>query len=154
MSRQGWNDAAGLVAGAESLLFGVLIFVIGTLLFVTTWSVIDTKFATSAAAREGVRAAVETPAGEDPAARAFAAARAALAAHGLDPDLAAIEVAVPWTATLQRCQEVALAVTYHVRVVPLPVIDRHTAGFDVVGRHREVVDPFRGGLEIGGSCDF
>ncbi len=152
MSRD-WTDEQGLAAGAEALLFGVLIFVLGTLLFVNTWAVIDTKMATSTAAREGVRAAVETPHGGDPAEHAAAAAGAALAAHGLDPAHAVLEPSGTWTAGLERCGEVALTVRYHVPVVALPVIERRSVGFDVAGRHREIVDPYRSGLPLGGACD-
>ena len=45
----------GFVAGGEVLPFGVLIFVLGTLLLVNAWAVIDAKFAVSSASREAAR---------------------------------------------------------------------------------------------------
>jgi hypothetical protein len=60
-SARRWSGDDGFAGGLEALVFGVLIFVIGTLLVVNAWAVVDAKFATSSAAREAVRAAVETP---------------------------------------------------------------------------------------------
>jgi hypothetical protein len=148
------NDEAGFAGGAEALAFGVLIFVVGTLLFANTWAVIDAKFATSAAAREAVRAAVTSPPGQDPAAAADAAARLALVGHGLDPDQAAIVPSVDLSGGLDRCQDVEVTVSYRVAAIGLPLVRRQQAGFDVTGQHREVVDPFRAGLALGGSCAF
>jgi hypothetical protein len=147
-----WADDGGFAGGAEALVFGVLIFVIGTLLVVNAWAVVDAKFATSAAAREAVRAAVETAPDGDPDARARAAAAAALAGHGLDPGRAT--VVAPWAGRLERCADVAYEVRVHVPALLLPGIERRRAGFDVRASHREVIDPFRSGLEIGGRCAF
>ena len=130
----------GLVAGAEALAFGVLIFVLGTLLVVNAWAVIDAKFATSSAAREGVRAAVEAPPGSDPMTLAVAAAEAALQGHGIDPASATVLNDGPGLTTLERSQEVAIRVTYQVPAFVLPVIQRSVASFTVNGRHREVVE--------------
>jgi hypothetical protein len=148
----GWDREDGFAGGAEALVFGVLIFVIGTLLVLNAWAVIDAKFATSAAAREAVRAAVETPAGSDPDARARLAAVEALVGHGLDPARATVSAA--WSRDLQRCADVVYEVRTHVPALVLPGIDRRRAGFEVRATHREVVDPYRSGLEIGGGCGF
>jgi hypothetical protein len=147
-----WADDGGFAGGAEALVFGVLIFVIGTLLVVNAWAVVDAKFATSAAAREAVRAAVETAPDGDPDARARAAAAAALAGHGLDPGRAT--VVAPWAGRLERCADVVYEVRLHVPALLLPGIERRRAGFDVSASHREVIDPFRSGLGIGGRCAF
>ena len=79
---------AGQVAGIEVLPFAVLVFVIGGLLLVNAWAVVDAKMAASAAAREAARTYAEIPAGMDAAAAGAAAQRAAedaFAAHGLAP---------------------------------------------------------------------
>jgi hypothetical protein len=148
-----WSDQGGFAGGLEALVFGVLIFVVGTLLVVNAWAVIDTKFATSAAAREAVRAAVETPVDGEMSARAHAAAAEALAGHGVPADR-------PWTleplgaTTLARCAEVAYEVRLHVPALVLPGIDRRRTGFEVSSRHREVIDPYRSGLDPEVVCDF
>ena len=46
---------AGQVGGIEALPFGLLIFVVGSLLIANAWAVVDAKFATDAAARQAVR---------------------------------------------------------------------------------------------------
>jgi hypothetical protein len=140
-----WEDEEGFAGGAEALVFGVLIFVIGTLLVVNAWAVIDAKFAASAAAREAVRAAVKSEPGSDLSSVAHGAAADALAAHGVTSDR-------PWTLealgaqALHRCDEVAYEVSLHVPAFVLPGIERRRTGFDVSATHRELVDPYRSGL--------
>jgi hypothetical protein len=148
-----WSADDGFAGGLEALVFGVLIFVIGTLLVVNAWAVVDAKFATSSAAREAVRAAVETPAGGDLGTRARTAASDALAGHGINPER-------PWTlealgvTSLQRCAEVAYEVRLNVPVLVLPGIDRRRTGFEVASRHREIIDPYRSGLDPEVDCAF
>lgn len=142
----------GFAAGAEALVFGVLVFVIGTLLVVNAWAVIDARFATAAAAREAVRAAVETPVGSDPDQRARSAASDALVGHGVDPTRATITSR--WGGQLRRCADVTYEVHLRVPALLLPGVARRRAGFDVSASHAEVVDPYRSGLAIGDRCDF
>lgn len=144
MSRQRRSDESGFVAGLEALAFGVLIFVLGTLVVVNAWAVVDTKFAASAAAREAVRAAVEAGAVADQPARAQSAADEALAGHGIEADA---EV-VPLRLGLERCQQVAYQVRIEVPALLLPGLTERIAPFVVVAEHREVVDPFRSGLAV------
>ncbi|MBO0732079.1 MAG: hypothetical protein J2P57_22655, partial [Acidimicrobiaceae bacterium] len=67
--RHRWSAAArprrdseeGFAGGAEGLLFGLLIFVAGTLLVANAWSVVETKLAADAAAREAARSYVGAP---------------------------------------------------------------------------------------------
>jgi hypothetical protein len=146
------GDEGGFAGGAEALVFGVLIFVVGTLLVLNAWAVIDAKFATAAAAREAVRAAVETPVGADPDARARVAAADALRGHGWDPEVATL--VAHWTPELRRCAEVVYEVRTRVPALLLPGIERRRTGFEVTAVHRELVDPHRSGLEVGDRCGF
>lgn len=140
----------GFVAGAEALLFGVLVFVFGTLLVLNGWAVIDTKFATSAAAREAVRAAVEAEVGADLAAVGDAAARTTLTSHGRT---AASATVVPLRAVQERCAEVRFRVTVDVPMTIVPgFAGRPTVA--VSSDYAEVVDPYRSGLPAGGRCGF
>jgi hypothetical protein len=141
----------GFVAGLEALAFGILVFVFGTLVLLNGWAVVDAKFATNGAAREAVRAVVETPGGgtlTDTQLReiALSAAQAASAAHGY----AAASVAIRplgGTGTLAqtRCAPVRIEATVEVRATTLPglVGPRLTTVSSV---HEEVIDPFRSGL--------
>ena len=136
---------AGQVGGIEALSFGLLIFVIGTLLIANAWAVVDAKFATDAAAREATRTFVES---DDPAtatAAAIAAGKAVIEGHGRDPHRAVIAPVGP--AQLQRCAPIAFAAVYEVPALSLPFIGGYgKAPFRVRSTHRELVDPFRSGL--------
>lgn len=148
----------GFVAGAEALIFGVLVFVIGTLIVVNAWGVIDAKFATSAAAREVTRAVAESAPGTDLQARAEAVARSTLAGHGRDgADLRVTSVGAD---DLSRCAEVGYEVGVTVPAVAF-VGSVALGRFRVASRHYELVDPYRSGLPVtdeererGASCVF
>lgn len=144
-----WASEHGFVAGAESLLFGVLIFVVGTLVVVNAWSVVDARFATSAAAREAVRVVVEAPPGVDVHAAASAAARAAFAAHGRDASR--LEVVPRTSLDQRRCAEIRYEAATSVDPVLLPGIGSG-ASVRVFSTHAEVVDPYRSGLPEGVDC--
>ena len=136
---------AGQVGGIEALPFGLLTFVVGSLLIANAWAVVDAKFATDAAARQAVRTFVE---GEDLATAeddAVAAGLASIEGHGRDPDRAT--VAPVGEATLTRCQRVTFEVVYEVPALALPFIGGYgTAPFRVRSTHSELVDPFRSGV--------
>jgi hypothetical protein len=144
VSRRGRGDA-GQVGGIEALPFGVLIFVLGTLLIANAWAVVDAKFATDAAAREAARTFVE---GEDPATAidlAVEAGRAAIAAHGRDPDRARVEPV--GQVVLVRCERATFEAAYEVPALSIPLIGGYgRAPFSVRSAHSELVDPFRSGL--------
>ena len=136
---------AGQVGGIEALPFGLLIFVVGTLLIANAWAVVDAKFATDAAARQAVRTFVE---GDDPGVALEAARDAgleAVEAHGRDPDRAV--VGPVGEATLERCARVTFEAVYEVPALSLPFIGGYgRAPFRVRSAHSELVDPFRSGV--------
>jgi hypothetical protein len=133
------------VGGIEALPFGLLIFVVGSLLIANAWAVVDAKFATDAAARQAVRTFVE---GEDEArARddAVAAGLAAIEGHGRDPDRARISAV--GTLSLTRCARVTFEAEYDVPAISLPFIGGYGPGpLRVRSSHSELVDPFRNGV--------
>ncbi|MFP5317183.1 MAG: hypothetical protein ACLGI2_02685 [Acidimicrobiia bacterium] len=144
------RDERGQLAGAEALPFGVLVFLVGVLLVANAWAVVDVKMAVSSAAREAVRAYVESPVGEDPVARAETAARAAIAGMGRNPGRLTI---TPVEADFSRCSEVRFEARYPVPFVTVPLIGRFGTGFTAVARHAEIVDPYRSGVPRGAaSC--
>lgn len=142
--RRGRGDA-GQVGGIEALPFGVLIFVLGTLLIANAWAVVDAKFATDAAARQAARTFVEA---QDPDAaldQAVDAGRATIAAHGRDPDRAVVQpIGEP---VLVRCERATFEAVYEVPALSIPLIGGYgRAPFTVRSAHSELVDPFRSGL--------
>ena len=76
----------GQVGGVEALPFGVLVFVIGVLLVVNLWAIVDAKMAATSAAREAARAYVEAESGAAAEGEAIAAAQAAIAGRGRSID--------------------------------------------------------------------
>lgn len=154
--RRRWQREDGLVGGAEALIFGVLIFLGGSITILNAWAVVDAKMAVTAAAREGARAAVDAPAGAGDAevfARVDASSRAALEAQSKDADNLVGPPSV--SGTLARCAPISVEVTYEVRGIRGPWLGTFGgASIEVTGRHTEVVDPFRSGLPGEAGCAF
>jgi hypothetical protein len=145
------RDEAGQLAGGEAVPFGVLVFVVGVLLVANAWAVVDAKLAVSSAAREAVRAYVESPPDADPSARADAAARSAVEGMGRDPSRLTL---TPLEAEFVRCAEVRFEARYPVPALTLPFVGGFGQGFVAVARHGEVVDPYRSGVPGSGRrCD-
>lgn len=138
----------GAVAGWEVLPFGLLVFVVGTLLVANAWGVVDAKMASTAAAREGARAFVEA---DDPTGAAGVARRAAWSAldgHGRNPGTATVRV----DGALRRCRKAIVEVVVPVRAVALPWVGGLGAGLTARSVHAEVVDPLRSGLRGEADC--
>jgi Flp pilus assembly protein TadG len=140
-----WRDERGQVGGIEVLAFGFLIMVMGTLLMVNVWAVVDAKFAVTAAAREGARASVEAP--DESSARDAATRRAleAMDAHGR-ADLSRTAVVVDAPDGFARCAPVVVTVSYDVPALSLPFIGGLGASITARATHVELVDPYRDGL--------
>jgi hypothetical protein len=151
--RRRWAGDGGQVGGIEALPFGVLLFIVGSLIVANAWAVIDAKFATDAAAREAVRSFVEAdPAEADPTGAARTAGLAALEGHGRDP--ARGRVGPVGEAALVRCQRIVFEAVYEVPAITVPLVGRFgRAPFTVRSTSSELVDPYRDGLsgEVG-SC--
>lgn len=142
----------GQIGGVEGVVFGVLIFVLGTLVIANAWGVVDAKMAASAAAREGARAFVESrgPTVQDALGEARMAADEAIAGFGRDP--AKMQLATEEEPLLLRCARVTVRVDYPVPLIRIPVLGRYGSGFTARARHSEIVDPFRSGLSDRSQC--
>jgi hypothetical protein len=149
-----------MVGGIEALPFGILVFVVGALLTVNAWAVIDAKLAVDAAARQATRTFVESEVGPsgsslDAEQGAVHAGLLALDAHGRDPARATVGLR-----TLQgsggqtgftRCARAAFTASYRVPALTLPWIGGFGSGIEVSSSHSELVDPYRSGVP--GSAD-
>lgn len=154
------RDEGGFVAGSEALALGVVVFVIGTLLVISAWRLVDGKLAVETAAREAARAVVEAPVPvlTDAAAGAALAdevARATMVAHrGPDDDPTAtwrfVDAAVVGDAV--RCGPVSATVRIEVDTVRLPLLGGGFGTVRLVGEHVERVEPYRGGLPAEGAA--
>lgn len=155
MSRSGgtrrvpYDDEGGFAGGAEGLLFGLLLFVVGTLLAGNAWAVVDTKLAVDAASREGARSYVEAPDAAAASAAATSAASETLTGYGRDPTRA--QVQINGTA-FGRCTRVTVALTYRAPLVALPLIGERGSAETVRAQHSELVDPYRSGLPGASVC--
>jgi hypothetical protein len=141
---------AGFLGGAEVLPFGVLLFVVGSLLLANAWAVVDAKMAVSAAAREAARTYVEADSHPHGLTAAADAAADAVAGHGRNPRRLELEGPADATA-FERCTRVEFTARYPIPAVALPWIGGLGGGFTVRATHSEIVDPYREGL--GGKAD-
>lgn len=143
------RDEAGQLGGIEGVVFGVLLFVFGTLVVANAWGVVDAKLATTSAAREAARTYVEAPAGADPDAAARDAALEAIEAHGRRTARTTVERVEGGFA---RCQRVTVRVRYVVPLVAVPLLGQAGRGITVTSLHSEVVDPYRSRLAGSAAC--
>ena len=143
------RDESGQVGGLEAVIFGVLVFVVGTLIVVNAWGVIDAKFAAASAAREAARAYVEAPDAGNALTSARQAAEDSMRGHGRDVSRMTVRVL---SGAFSRCDRVTIEVTYPVPMLVLPWIAHTGTGFTAAARHSEVVDPYRAGLAGTARC--
>lgn len=143
----------GFVAGAEALLFGNLIFVVGVLLTINAWGVVDAHMTADAVARQVARTLVESDPELGLPSELQGVATAVMDDMQRDTPvtlrfLDADGVAVDNPANLLvRCHRVTVTATLSTNTVNLPfVADTWGLQRQVTGSHTEVVDPFRSGL--------
>jgi hypothetical protein len=138
----------GQIGGVEALIFGLLVFVLGSLVISNAWGVIDAKLAADGAAREGTRAFVESPVGVDPASSARQAAMEAITAEGRDRGRATVVV----SGALVRCSRVSVIVSYRVPIIVVPFLGGLGNGFVASAQRSELVDPYRNGVPGQAEC--
>jgi hypothetical protein len=146
-----WSDDGGQVAGIEAIPFGILLFVIGALLVVNAWAVIDVKMAVTSAAREAARTYVEAPDHQTGIESADRAARDVMTAHGRNA--ARLSITGPSSAdAFARCNHISFTASYAVPAVTLPFVGGLGSGFVVRATHAEIVDPFRNDVPGEATC--
>jgi len=142
----------GQAGGAEVLPLGLLTFVLAMLLIANAWGVVDADLATTSAAREAVRAFVESP--DEPTAHMLAtgAALEAMSGRGRSTDSTSIAISYVGDGGWERCGRVAVTVRHPMPAIRIPVIGGYGHAFDVVATSTEVIDPYRGGLTGDARC--
>lgn len=143
---------AGVVGGVEVLPFGLLTFVVATLIVANAWAVVDARLMVASAAQAAARAYVEAP---DQPTAATAARRAVLdatASYGRNPAGTSVQVVHqdgrPWG----RCVRATATVHHPIPAIALPWIGGFDHTIDVAASRSEVVDPFRAGLTGAARC--
>jgi len=145
--REHLADQRGATGGFEIIPFGFLIFVLGAVMMINSWTVIDSWMAVSAAAREGARTYVES----DPTS---AWGDAQIAVQGVMDDYGRGGRALPATRSstdYNRCQVVTVTASYDIALINAPFIGSFGSFTTVESSHSERIDPFRSG-DFGGSC--
>jgi len=142
------RDEAGQVGGVEGAIFGVLVFVFGTLIVVNAWAVVDAKLAAGSAAREATRSYVEARSASQAAVAAQRAAEEAIRGHGRQVERMSLRAV---SGGFARCSRVTLEASYRVPLLAVPVLGRG-GGLTVAARHSELVDPYRSGLAGEAAC--
>lgn len=137
------------MAGFEGLLFGMLLFVAGTLLVSYAWAVVDTSSATAQAARQAVRTFVGASSASQAAAAAQSAAASTLAEWGRNPQLASVFVSGGGFA---RCARVTITVSYPAPLFVLPFVGDVGHSTTVTSSQSELIDPYRSGLPGTATC--
>lgn len=142
------HDDRGFVAGSDMLIFGVLAFVVGSMLIINVWTVIDASLAVSAAAREGARTYVEA----DPA-TAWPEAQDSMQRVMADYGRAdrALITSAPTIGAYERCAVVTITAEYDVALISLPIFGDFGSLTRVDASHSERIDAYRSG-DFGGSC--
>lgn len=139
---------AGFAGGLAGLLFGLLIFLVGTFLAAYGWAVVQTKGAVVDAARQAARTYVEAPDALDAYDSARIAADTSLAAKGRNPARATLRIS---SGGFGRCERVTITVSYPAPVIVLP-LSGLLGGSTVRAAHSEIVDPYRSGLPGSAEC--
>ena len=147
----------GFVAGGEALALGVVVFVMGTLLVLSGWSLVDGKLAVEASAREAARSVIESPVAvlADPVTGhqlADTTARATMVAHrGPDdsPDTTWRFIRTQVSGAIARCAPITATVTIDVDTVRMPLLGGGLGTVTLTGVHTERIEPYRGGLPTG-----
>ena len=140
-------DDDGVVGGVEALPFGLLVFVVGTLIVVNAWGVVDAKMSVATAAREAARAYVEAAPGVDPEVVARETAVETLRSLGRTARAPSVEIAGEFV----RCARVRATVSYRIPALRLPWIGG-MGSFTARSTATEIVDPLRSGLPGEANC--
>lgn len=131
---------AGVLAGSDGLLFGMLILLAGSLAVLNIWAVIDTRAALDAAAREYLRSYTEQSSAVAAAAAGDAAVREMLDRRSTP--VLALRIDPPDAASFGPCQPALVAIEAEVPAARLPFLD-DLGTRQIRVTHRELVDPHR-----------
>jgi hypothetical protein len=131
------------------LAFGALLFIAGTLIVANAWGVIDAKFATLSAARDGAATYAEVGTEADgarpPSERATTAALESLRRQG------AVDIRLG-DGGYRRCGRVTVTVVTDVPVIRIPFVGGTGGKIAVSGSSSRVIDPFRSSVAGEAVC--
>ena len=138
----------GAAGGAEMLPLGFLVFVVGSIMVLNAWTVVDAWMAVSTASREGARVFVES----DPTEawpNASARIEAVMNDYGRgDRAITPTEPAI----SFERCAIATVTVGYDLAFINLPFLGGFGSLDTIEAQHSERIDPYRSG-EFEGTCE-
>lgn len=155
MARPRRRGEGGWVAGAESLPFGVLVFVSFTLLIVNAWAAVDARMTATSAAREYLRAYTEARNLPEARSHGERAAQQVMTAH--DRRASSLTITPP-TDAFGPCQRATVTVTLQVPAIRAPFVGS-IGSSRVTATASELTDPYRSGGDVakdalaGTECD-
>jgi len=134
------------------LPFGVLIFVVGSLLIANAWAVVDAKMATGSAAREAARAYVEADTQPEGWEQARLAADDTISSYGRSPEKLGLTYndGTPFV----RCNRMTFVASYTIPSISLPFGIGFGSDIEARSRHSEIIDPVRSGLPEANACGY
>lgn len=137
------RDERGAVGGLEALLLGLLVVLGGVGLMVNTWTVIETRAALDAAAREYLRSYGEQSDAISAERAGSDAAHAVLRERGTPLD--GVRVSTPDAGRFGPCQRVEITLSVEVDRMRVPFIDAigsttvSVTASELIDAHREVL---------------
>lgn len=136
------RNERGMVAGGEALAFGTLVLLVGALVLANAWSVVETRTAVDAAAREYLRAYTRADDRASGLAAGDWAARMTLTARGTP--LRGLRIDAPNAAEFGPCGRAEVTLTATVPAARLPLLgelsatDVRVTHAELIGAHEEV----------------
>jgi hypothetical protein len=138
------------LGSAEAVVFGVLVFVLGSLALSSAASIVDQKLAVAGDAREAARAYVESDGTEEAWRLAQDRGRITYAGFGRDEGTVHLDRSGQ---PFGRCSAITVTATAPVDLPAMPVVRAAARRSVVSAAHTEVVDPYRSGLpRASGPC--
>lgn len=140
VARRGRCDERGAVAGAEGLAVGVLVLVAGTVLVVNLWSVLATRSALDAGAREYLRTWTSAPSASSAPLLAESALRRSLDGSGRTALRPVVDGPDP--SRFGPCADATVELRAQVPAMRAPFLGT-LASVGVTVRHSDLVEPHR-----------
>ncbi len=134
------RNQGGFVGGGDGILFGLLILIAGSLAVLNIWSIIDTRAALDAAAREYMRSYTEASTPQEASSAGERAALEVLLRRGTP--LSGVRITAPDTGRFGPCEPATVTLEAEAPAARLPFLDDLGAR-QIRVSHREIVDPHR-----------
>lgn len=134
------RNERGLVAGGDAVVFGALILLAGTLVVTNLWSIVETRTAVDAAARDYLRSYTRAENSTDATRLAEQAARAVLDGRGTP--LTGLEITPPDPGGFGPCGTATVTLAARVPAARVPFLGELGAT-EVTVTHTELIDAHR-----------